>query len=752
MSGLAFAFGGSPLNKNEAVQAQLRLQKLEAFVGDHMTWLLTRHLSECKAHSQTFETTCTNKNVSASTCQKWKCSSPSHSSKTACEGNSSSWMQDGDADNSICCSHGKLKCGFNATGQEISCCDACLDPNNPLYATDCTVKDMEGPSICGTEKGKCFQCIGFPDRDSKALCVQGTCNITGHYDNNSCIQANGSWKVGVWEENTTVLSEAMCLKDSYCASCSSPTYLDKDSCKHSGHNWTVAANATSESSCHAKGAHYKWTKIGKFESGKQLPAAPMKKTSCSTGPSHELDGLVDGLSGNQACVTEAKFLQDAASDMTVQEAIDADPFYYKKQVHKSWFARAIVTNSPLAKDRARMTLASTACFVGVLEPKNKGQIKVNGGANTTMLIYKPMNYADADTITVTGAKALVLGGTSEGPIVIDTPKKIEVYGIANSGTINCSGSQDIVIANVTNTANATITVTDVTASLLNVVNDGVVLVKGPVAQGGKYHAFDIVNKGVVTIEAGTIDIHTICPSSGTINVDSGVSGNITYEAGCKGTVNAPSTVTVQEVVKAGMVVTGSLGMSVPDADAFIVDSVALNAVAEGIAETIGVQPAWVSATATKVRRLQGEDDSQSVQGRRRLAGTIVSVSYAVNIPASASSAVVSDASGKLTYVSTAMLTQKVQTKLSAAKSPNYTITVTSKTAPAASKATTTTTTTTTTVTTTTTKTVTTTTGSGTTTMSKITGMGPRISGGVSFAVVNLPLLALLVIFSVMFAG
>jgi hypothetical protein len=438
--------------------------------------------------------------------------------------------------------------------------------------------------------------------------------------------------------------------------------------------------------------------------------------------------------------------------MTAQEAINASSFYYKSQVHKTWIGRAIVTNSPQARDRAQITLASTACFTGVLDARNRGKIKVNGGMNTTMLIYNATNYADADAITVDNAAAIVLGGKSAGPIIINTTKKIEVYGIENSGDIKCSGSQDIVIASVNNKAKATITVTDVTASLINVKNDGTVLVKGPVAQGGKYHAYNIVNNGNVTIEAGVIDIHTICPSSGRIDVSAGVSGNITFEAGCKGTINAPETVILQEIVKTGTVIKGDLGMSVPDADAFIADTVALNAVAEGIADTLGVQTQWVQVMATKARRLQGEPSSQSAKGLRRLAGTAVTVSYTVNIPPSASSAVASAASGKASSASTAALTQNVQAKLSVAKSATYTITVTSKAVPGVSEATTTltTSTTSTTVTTaTTTASPTTSTVTSTTTVSPgtVTTMKPNaiapISGSVRVATSALPLSGLI---------
>merc|ERR1719183_1949925 len=118
LAGISCALSASALDKNDAVQAQLRLQKLQAFVGDQWQWMMSNHLTSCKTRAQTFKEMCIDKNVSASTCKKWKCSSPSYTNQSACEANSATWMEDGDANNSICCKSGKLECGFDATGQE----------------------------------------------------------------------------------------------------------------------------------------------------------------------------------------------------------------------------------------------------------------------------------------------------------------------------------------------------------------------------------------------------------------------------------------------------------------------------------------------------------------------------------------------------------------------------------------------------------------------------------------------------------
>jgi hypothetical protein len=187
-----------------------------------------------------------------------------------------------------------------------------------------------------------------------------------------------------------------------------------------------------------------------------------------------------------------------------------------------------------------------------------------------------------------------------------------------------------------------------------------------------------------------------------LNISAGVSGNISYESGCLGTVfldgvnatqtlldggSVGGTVQFQTVVKEGKVMTGSLGMTVPDADAFVADSVALNAVKDGIADNLGVDPTWVEVTATKNRRLSRELEKSKL---RKLAGTSVSVEYTINFPASASTALVTATEGKLQTVTPTELTSSVSAKVQQAKGNSYSVSVTSKTVPTIEVATTTT--------------------------------------------------------------
>jgi len=252
----------------------------------------------------------------------------------------------------------------------------------------------------------------------------------------------------------------------------------------------------------------------------------------------------------------------------------------------------------------------------------------------------------------------------------------------NSGPVTVSLSQDIVIANVVNNVGGAITAIDVSATLINVVNHATVTVKGPVsgpAQGGFFNGYDIVNTGTVIVEAGVVNIASICPTSGTVTVSAGVTGVVTYETGCMGTVNGDvSGVTITEIEKQQTVISGTAGMSVPDADAFLTDTVAQQAVSDGIADTAGVPTGYVAIQVAKVRRLN--DDHE-----RRLAGTAVTITYTITIPVSVSSATASAASAKMAAVTPTQLTTKIAAKVTAAKGSSFVVSVTSKAVPAVAK-------------------------------------------------------------------
>lgn len=271
-----------------------------------------------------------------------------------------------------------------------------------------------------------------------------------------------------------------------------------------------------------------------------IPAAPMVGDSCSTGPTHsEPSAILPDI-----CLDPALFLQDAAAGKTAEAAFSANASYYEQYL-SAFIFNPIVTNHANAVVRAEFTFTQKTCFLAVVGAQNKGKIIVDGTDKTYAIIHNPINYADADAISFNGGNAVILGGTNAGPINVNTEGKLEVYGVENSGPIDVKTSKDVIIADVANKASATIVVYNVSATLTNVVNQGYVT-----AKGGSYKAYGIVNIGAITIEAGDIELELLCPPSGstagTVTLKDGVTGKVTYAVGCKGTLDAPSTVTLVE--------------------------------------------------------------------------------------------------------------------------------------------------------------------------------------------------------------
>jgi hypothetical protein len=60
-------------------------------------------------------------------------------------------------------------------------------------------------------------------------------------------------------------------------------------------------------------------------------------------------------------------------------------------------------------------------------------------------------------------------------------------------------------------------------TLINVQSYGNITANGA---NGNYKAYDIVNTGLITINAGTIDLHFKCNTGGTVTVGTSVTGKI----------------------------------------------------------------------------------------------------------------------------------------------------------------------------------------------------------------------------------
>jgi len=120
---------------------------------------------------------------------------------------------------------------------------------------------------------------------------------------------------------------------------------------------------------------------------------------------------------------------------------------------------------------------------------------------------------------------------------------------------------------------------------------------------------------------------------------------------------------------------GSLTMTVPDADKAIKDAKFIQAVTDGIAAASKCPAKYITLKLTKARRL-----STNVRNLAVVTKTL-KVAYTMTIPAKNPTKTASDkVLADMKALKVADLTKSIQTKVTAAKGKDYTITVSSKTA------------------------------------------------------------------------
>jgi len=673
--------GALSLSNAESVQASLI--QLASFSDGMSQVMMDNYIDSCTNHSRAYKAQCEDISFPASNCKITSCTAGNQSSSHACTSTGGSWSEL-NAPDSTCCTDGRKECGG-------SCCPVCLNRNHASYSSTCTLAGRPGLSVCGSTQGHCYQCVGSPGTDDQSSCESGgTCSAGVHRDRLSCLNgricANAEqhrtqsscensghnwtapvWTPNVWRENARATTKNLCRaldRCAYCAGAGSTITNDpytcdnsdssgicwdpstgavttstssKSSCQGAGRiwnqsQWTLAPQYTTETLCQQQ-SNYKWQRMQKWSDGTVLPATPVAAgSSCSTGPEHTEPShvLLPGINATP-------FLADAAAGKSAQQAMNDSSSYYRSQVYRAYISKAVVTNHANARMRAKFSVTSNVGLAVFWEARNKGELSISGTSQTHIIVVRPTNYADADAISCTGGNFFVLGGTSAGDINITTPDKIRVWGVQNSGPIRCSRSQDIVIASVVNKVGAAVHIIDGTATLIDVTNHGAVHVHGPAngaqALGGVYKAYRVVNKGSVTINAGSIEIHTICPSNGSIIISTGVTGTVTYETGCKGTISAPAGVAVTEQVTAtskSYEVAGDLRMVVSDTS-FMSNAIKKRqfelAAAKTVASLTGVMEQQVVANASLASRRLSDY-------RRELASGSIKVDYTITLQGS----------------------------------------------------------------------------------------------------------------------
>lgn len=203
--------------------------------------------------------------------------------------------------------------------------------------------------------------------------------------------------------------------------------------------------------------------------------------------------------------------------------------------------------------------------------------------------------------------------------------------------------------------------------------------------------------GIVYVD---LQRHHVCPTLTTTTTNTTTSTFTTITPTSFTTSNASTTVTttttasykVTTAVTAGYdwpplsdasgvfatamsVIRGSLVMEVPNAEYFMMDIIAQDAVAAGIATAIGVPSRYVSITISRVRRL-----AASRARLRRLAET-VRIDYVVKIPHSADTVRRTAAVDRALAITPAELTMFINAQAQAVKGSSFTVNVVSKTTP-----------------------------------------------------------------------
>merc|ERR1712166_1115936 len=327
---------------------------------------------------------------------------------------------------------------------------------------------------------------------------------------------------------------------------------DAPNCIKNGGTWALDANSTTESLCEeGKNGFFgkSWAFPKHFEGGDAVAGASVSDggimqvgQSCSTGPSHTLEA--------DSCIKDTTFDADIDAGTTGSAAYAANLNYYNSNSGMNGMAGMTtypyVVKAATATASPNLAVDSSICFLPFMRPKNEGSLFMRPDATYGhVLITEPTNYATADKILFASGKASILGGTNAGDIEFATDKQVRLWGIVNSGSVKFTLSQNIVIGDVTNSGS--IVMTGTKQAIVSVTNEatGTVVVNG----AGAYKVYNVVNKGAITINAGTVDALVKC-NTGTITIGASVTGTVTIGNECTGgTVTAGGAAVVEAVAK-----------------------------------------------------------------------------------------------------------------------------------------------------------------------------------------------------------
>ena len=252
-------------------------------------------------------------------------------------------------------------------------------------------------------------------------------------------------------------------------------------------------------------------------------------------------------------VKDIQFISDATGatgDGTAATALAANPDYYDKlQPWLTAMGNVRVSHSSLVGATKQKIILGHSGATLLFRPENSGGISTvacGTGSNPACpvgltpsdlhsIVIEPINYDVGDNeIHFSVGDVTVTGGQNFGKIEITTSGKVRISEIENSGEVDFANSEDVFIAGLPNSGKITFTNTKTTfVDILNEATGDVTI------DGGEYSAYGVVNKGTITVKAGSdISGHIKCNEGGTIIVEEGVTGSATVSSGsCQGTVS-----------------------------------------------------------------------------------------------------------------------------------------------------------------------------------------------------------------------
>lgn len=179
--------------------------------------------------------------------------------------------------------------------------------------------------------------------------------------------------------------------------------------------------------------------------------------------------------------------------------------------------------------------------IGVRSSHSEGLLKAVGGYS---YVWNSKAYSPG-LLQITGGHTKVIGAANTGRLEVSTTGTVKVADTTNSGSVKVTVSNDVFLSGITNKAGGTVSVTNVNASLYNIENAGDVTMSG-----GTGYAYGIKNSGKITVKTGsTLTLELVGAQCGTVTFEAGSKGTVTAPTGCKIT-KPDSGVTVKFVTSA----------------------------------------------------------------------------------------------------------------------------------------------------------------------------------------------------------